>query len=442
MTENSLKIVPDYWDEDLECISSDHMLEVRTLKMQKHLRYAYQNSPFYRRAFDETGLRPEEIQTLEDYSRHVPFLMHDQMIHNQKERPPFGDFLCADIKDIRRIYGSPGPLALPFSKSDMDAYINATANGLYICGARRGDIVDITYAYQWDLAGTMLDDGFRRLGCAVIPGGTGMARTHIHIMRHLGVTVLFAFPPFAIKLAETAKEMGVDPRNDLKVRLIIIRGEEIYSEDDRRLLAEHFGAEVRAMYGGAESGFFAAECSYGGGLHHFAESIVEVIDPVTALPVKGNGGGEMVTTDLSRKAMPIVRYRTGDLIEGINVDPCPCGRTSPRIKRFVGRIGDIVRVKGVYLIPDTVKQVISAHDSLGRFQIVVDRLGNRERLLIQVEAAHPEASHDIERILIEDFREVTRLRAEIALLPVGSIGGDAPLVLDRRLHAMATDIGR
>lgn len=434
MRESSLKIVPDYWDEDLECISPEQILEVRTLKMQKHLRYAYQNSPFYKKVFDEVGLRPEEIKSLEDYSRRVPFLTHKQLIENQNARPPFGEFLCVDLKNIRRIYSSPGPLMMPFSKSDMDAYINATANGLYICGARRGDIVDITYGYQWDLAGTMLDDGFRRLGCAVIPGGTGMSRTHIGIMKHLGVTVIFAFPTFAIKLAETAKEMGVDPRNDLKVRLIIIRGEEIYDENDRDLLAEEFGAEIREMYGGAETGFVAAECAYGGGLHCFTDSITEIIDPLTGLASAEGDGGEIVTTDLSRKAMPVIRYRTEDLIEGLNFEPCPCGRTSPRIKRIAGRTGDVVRVKGVYLIPDTVKQVIGTHDSLGKFQIVVSRNGGLENLLIKVESFDSENNQGIKQRLIEDLRAATRLRAEIDLVPFGSMGEDAAVVLDERLH--------
>lgn len=434
MRESGLKIVPDYWDEGLECISPEQLLEVRTLKMQKHLRYAYQNSPFYKKVFDEAGLRPEEIRDLEDFSRHVPFLRHKQLIENQNARPPFGDFLCVDIKNIRRIYCSPGPLIMPFSKSDMDAYINATANGLYICGARRGDIVDITYGYQWDLAGTMLDDGFRRLGCAVIPGGTGMTKTHIGIMKHLGVTVVFAFPTFAMKLAETAKEMGIDPRNDLKIRLIIIRGEEIYGENDKDLLAEEFGAEVREMYGGAETGFVGAECPYGGGLHCFTDSIVEIIDPFTGRASADDEGGEIVTTDLSRKAMPVIRYRTEDLIEGLNFETCPCGRTSPRMKRIVGRTGNIVRVKGVYLIPDTVKQVISTHESLGKFQIVVDRPGNRERLLIKVESSDPEKDQGINQSLIEDLRSVTRLRAEIDLVPFGSIGHDAPMVIDERVH--------
>jgi len=430
----SVKIVPEYWDERLECISPESLQEIRTLKMQKHLRYAYQNSPFYKKVFDEVGLRPEDIKCLEDYSRRVPFLRHKQLIENQNANPPFGDFLAVNLKDIRRIYCSPGPLMMPFSKSDMDAYINATANGLYICGARRGDIVDITYGYQWDLAGTMLDDGFRRLGCAVIPGGTGMTKMHIRIMKHLGVTVLFAFPTFAMKLAETAKKMGIDPRNDLKVRLIIIRGEEIYGDQDKDFLAEEFGAEIREIYGGGETGFIAAECLMGQGMHFFVDSILEIINPLTGQPATDGEPGEMVTTDLSRIAMPIIRYRTGDLVEGLDFDLCPCGRTSPRIKRFVGRTGDIIRVKGVYFIPDTVKQIISTHDSLGKFQIVVDYSGLRERLLIKVESSDSENNQGIKQFLIEDLRAATRLRAEIDLVPFGSIGQDAPMVIDERLH--------
>jgi len=191
---------------------------------------------------------------------------------------------------------------------------------------------------------------------------------------------------------------------------------------------------VREMYGGSEAGFLAAECAYGGGLHCFTDSITEIIDPLTGRASAEGEGGEIVTTDLSRKAMPIIRYRTEDLIEGLNFEPCPCGRTSPRMKRIVGRTGNIVRVKGVYLIPDTVKQVISTHDSLGKFQIVVYHSGLRERLLIKVESSDPEKDRGIKKRLIEDFRAVTRLRAEIEMVPFGSIGQDAPMVIDERIH--------
>jgi len=229
-----MKIVQEYWDEELETIPPDQFKELRTLKMQKRIRYAYQNSLFYKNAFDEAGIRPEEIQTLEDFQERIPFLTHEQLIKNQHENMPFGNFLAVGIKDIRRIYCLPGPLIVPFSKSDLAESINITANALYICGARRGDIVDITVSYQWDMAGTMLDDGFRRLGCAVIPGGAGMTKTHLRVMNHLGVTVLFTFPSFALKLLETAREMGIDPRNDLKIRLMIITNE-VCDENNRNL---------------------------------------------------------------------------------------------------------------------------------------------------------------------------------------------------------------
>jgi phenylacetate-CoA ligase len=427
-----MKIVPEYWDESLECVSPEKLRDIRTLKMQKHLRYAYQNSLFYKKAFDKIDLRPDVIRTLADYRQDVPFLTHKQMIENQNAKPPFGDFLSVSLKDIRRIYCSPGPLMMPFSKSDMDDYINTTANGLYICGARRGDIVDITYAYQWDLAGTMLDDGFRRLGCAVIPGGTGMTRTHLHIMKHLGVTVIFAFPTFAMKLAKTARKMGVDPRNDLKVRLIIIRAEEVYGQNDKEILAEEFGAEVREMYGGAETGFVAAECPIGGGMHYFTDSIVEIIDPLTGRTAADDEGGEIVVTDLSRKAMPIIRYRTGDLTEGLNFELCHCGRTSPRMKRIVGRTGDIVRVKGVYLIPEQVKEVVGIHKKLKKFQIIVDRPRLEDRLLIKVESPDSEKDQELRKNLIEDLRAVTRLKADIDLVACGSIEQGAPILIDKR----------
>lgn len=144
--------------------------------------------------------------------------------------------------------------------------------------------------------------------------------------------------------------------------------------------------------------------------------------------------GEMVTTDLSHIAMPVIRYRTGDLVEGFDFEPCPCGRTSPRIKQVVGWTGDIIRVKGIYLVPDRVKQVISTHDSLGKFQIVIDRLGHRKRLFIKVESSDSEKDQGIKQRLIEDLRVVTRLRAEIDLIPLGSIGQDTPMVIDERLY--------
>jgi phenylacetate-CoA ligase len=320
---------------------------------------------------------------------------------------------------------------MPFSKEDMDSYINATANGLYICGARRGDIVDISYAYQWDLAGTMLDDGFRRLGCAVVPGGPGMSKTHVEVMKHLGVTVLRAFPSFAMKLAETAKKIGINPRKDLALRLIIIGGE-ICDDHVKERLADEFSAEVREMYGWAETGFVAAECFKGGGMHCFSDSIIEIIDPIKGQSVKEGEAGEIVTTDLSRKAMPLIRYRTGDIVEGYITEPCECGRTSIRLKRIIGNTGDHFHIRGVHLTPEIIQSIVKQHNEILRFQMVIDKEGFGDSAILRVEVSHVRNPKKIVEKLSTDLRVATRLRIAIELVPSGAISKDAPILIDKR----------
>ncbi len=437
-----MRIVPNYWDEELERIVPEKLKEVRSLKMQKHLRYAYQNTAFYKRKFDEAGIRPEEILDLDDFYKHVPFLTHRELIENQLVSPPFGDLLAVGLKDIQRIYSSPGPLVMPFSMGDMSDFINTTANGLYVCGARRGDIVDITSAYQWQLAGTMMDDAFRRIGCAVAPGGTGMARAHISMMKHLGVTVVFAFPSFAMKLAETARAMGVDPRKDLSVRLIIL-ATEVYADADKQVLANAFGAQVRDMYGGAETGFVAAECPEGGGMHYFTESIMEIVDPETDRTLSDGRGGEIVTTDLSRRAMPVIRYRTGDLTDGLNLEPCACGRTSPRLKRISGRTTDIPRVKGTYFIPDRVAETIRANHDLGAFRIMIDRARSEDVITIMVESRRPPGERDkVAEKLQEEIRAVTLFRCRVQIVEPGEIRAEDQTLIDNRFPADPKTVGK
>lgn len=426
-----MRIVPEYWDKEFECMSSDERTDTITLAMHKYLRFACQNSPFYRNAFSQAGFRPEEIIDLADFKKRVPFLTHRDVIKNQKANPAYGDFLAVSHKDIVRIYSAPGPLMIPFALGDMEEFINNTAQGLHICGARGGDICDVTSAYQWQLAGTMIDDGFRRIGCAVIPGGAGMARTHINIMKHLGATVFYAFPSFAMKLVQTAAEMGIDPGVDMKMRLIIL-ATGAYSEVQRLTLAEFFRAEVRSMYGAAETGFVGSECAEKCGTHCFGKSIVEVVDPDTGRQVPDGTPGEIVLTDLSRRALPMIRYRTGDLTEGLERATCGCGRTSPRLKRLIGRTGYIPRVKGTLVLHESIAEILARDDSLGRFQIILDRVGFSDRLTVRIESRRFRTSGTIKRSLLEDIRAAILFRPEIEIVSQGTIGSDAPVLVDNR----------
>jgi phenylacetate-CoA ligase len=427
----AMRIVPKYWDKEFECMSIDQWHETIKLTMHKYLRYASQNSTFYRKAFERAGFRPEEIVDLDDFKNRVPFLTHRDVIKNQRTNPPYGGFLAVNQKDIVRIYSSPGPLMIPFALSDMEEFINSTAQGLHICGARPGDICDVTSAYQWQLAGTMVDDGFRRIGCAVVPGGAGMARTHINTMKHLGATVFYAFPSFAMKLVQTASEMGINPAADMKVRLIIL-APGAHSVTERRTLEEFFDAEVRSMYGGAEAGFVASECSERRGHHCFSNSIVEVVDPDSGRQVPNGTPGEIVLTDLSRRALPMIRYRTGDLTEGLQHDTCSCGRTSPRLGRLIGRTDDIPRVKGTLVLPDSIAEVLAKDESLGRFQIILDRVGFADRLTVRVESRRSRISGVVKRSLLEDIRAAIFFKPEIEIVSKGAIGSGAPILVDDR----------
>ncbi|MDQ7783325.1 MAG: AMP-binding protein [Desulfomonilaceae bacterium] len=426
-----MRIVPQYWDKEFECMSLDQRDETITLTMHKYLRYAYQNSVFYRNAFDRAGFRPEEIVDLDRFKARVPFLTHRDVIKNQRTNPPYGGFLAVNQKDIVRIYCAPGPLVIPFALSDMEEFINSTAQGLHICGARSGDICDVTSAYQWQLAGTIIDDGFRRIGCAVVPGGAGMARTHITIMKHLGATVFYAFPSFAMKLVQTAGEMGIHPATDMNVRLIVL-ATGAYSDAQRLTLEEFFNAEVRSMYGGAETGFVASECSERCGVHCFSKSIVEVVDPDTGRQVPDGTPGEIVLTDLSRRALPMIRYRTGDLTEGLEHDTCSCGRTSPRLGRLIGRTEDIPRVKGTLVLPDSIAEVLATDESFGRFQIILDRVGFADRLTVRVESRRSRISGVAKRSLLEDIRAAIFFKPEIEIVPMGAIESCAPILVDER----------
>ena len=420
-----------YWNKDLETITPSGLKKLQSERLSSLMEHAYARSEFYRNHWDAIGLRPSDIRTLDDYFKKVPFITKSQIIENQAQTPPFGTFLAESLEKINRTYYSPGPLLVPFSRDDYDHMVDQCATCLYICGAREEDIVDITFNYHWVLAGTTLDSAFRRIGCNVIPGGVGQTKTHVEILKLTRATIIFAFPTFAQTLAQTALDMGLDPAKDLNVRLIIITGE-IRSEQDKVGLAKTFGAEVRELYATNEIGWVAAECEYGGGMHFYADNILEIIDPQTKEQVQPGISGEIVSICFGRKVMPIIRYRTGDLTEGISEGPCPCGRHSPKIKRILGRVSDIPRIKGMFVAPRQVAQVVERFKELGRFQIIVDRPDVRDELIIRIEHRGKEKTRDLENILISELKAAIRLTARVELVEEGSIPPDEPVVQDRR----------
>ncbi|MFH2011085.1 MAG: hypothetical protein ABIJ37_00030 [Pseudomonadota bacterium] len=423
----------DFWDAEIETMPRDKLLEYQWNKLLPHIRYAYSNSPYYRRCFEEAGVKIDNIRTVEDYYEMVPFLSKTKIIEDQRANPPFGSLIAVKPEDLSRIYVTPGPIVLPFTKEDYNALTEMHSRLLYMCGIRKGDIFNVTTMYHWVVAGTVVDEAGRKIGAAVMPGGPGMTRMQIEMMRLVKATAISGNTLFLLQMGETAEEMGIDPSKDLSLRLLLVSGD-LRKDEAKTRLEKIFGAEVRECYGTAELGLIAAECPEGGGMHLYEESLVEIIDSKTGKHVSPGESGEIVSSDVIRKAMPIIRYSTGDITEGLNYDPCPCGRTTPRLKRILGRVSDIAKIKGMFVNPTEVESVIKRYPELGRFQIIVDRPKLMDELTIRVEFNKPvDNKENMEGLLSRELKEVIRLKANVNLVKEETIPKNAGVLDDRRL---------
>lgn len=419
-----------YWDPWVEKMPREEMREHQFKKLLSHLKHAYENCSYYRDRFDSVGLKPPDIKTIEDYYK-IPFSTKNDLIENQKKAPPFGDLLGADPDDLTRIYIAPGPIAIPFTSEDFDSFSRVFAKGFYICGARKHDIVNVTTTFHWVIAGDIISEGLRKIGCAAIPGGAGMSNMHIEMMKWTKASVVVGFCTFIEHLGDAACQMGVDPKRDMSIRLLIITGD-IRKDETKERLKDTFGAEVREIYASADLGIIAAECPEGGGMHLNKDYVVEIIDPETGVHVPLGETGEIAASEVCRKAMPIIRYRTGDITEGINLEPCPCGRTSPRLKRILGRKSEIAKVKGMFVNPQDVERVLRKYPELGRFQIIIDRPRQMDELTFKVECSNIGNRDDLENILVSELKETTRLTANILLVDPGDIPESASVLDDKR----------
>lgn len=421
-----------FWHRETETLPRTQQLEHQWQLLRRQLHYAYDRSPYYRRRFDDAGVNPHEFRTLIDYLERTPFLKKEDIIEEQAKHPPHGSLLAVHPDEIVRLYVSPGPIVWSFTAAGYRRYCEAFAKGVYLCGVRRSDVVDVTPNYAWVPAGTFMDDGYRMLGAAVLPGSVGMSDFHVEVMKLAKVTVIHAFTTFLAQLGEVVRQKGYDPRRDLAVRLGIIGGE-IRSEAARRALGEPFGGiQIREQYGTAEVGIIANECEFGGGMHLSDDHVVEVIDPTTAQPVEDGAGGEIVVSDVWRQAMPIIRYRTGDLTEGLNLEACPCGRSAPRLKRIIGRASDIPRIKGMFVVPRNVQNVLDRYPELGRFQLIVERPARQDELTIKIALKHPVDMDALNPRLRAELHDALRLSANVEFVAVQDLPDGTPLIDDRR----------
>ncbi len=419
------------------------LLQMRALqieRLQATVRRAYANVELYRRRMDAEGLRPEDIRTPGDAAR-LPFTVKNDL----RDAYPFGLF-ASPMQEVVRLHASSGttgkPIVVAYTKEDLDVWTGVMLRAFAACGITRGDIIQNAYGYGLFTGGLGAHYGAEALGAAVIPISGGNTDRQIMVMKDFKVTAICCTPSYFVHLLDRAAELGVDiSRLPLRVGLF---GAEPWSESMRRHIECGGGIKAFDIYGLSEitGPGVAIECERQEGLHVFEDHFYpEVVDPETGEPLPEGAEGELVLTTLSKRAMPMIRYRTRDITAFIP-GPCGCGRTLRRIRRIGRRSDDMFIIRGVNVFPSQIESALLAVEgTLPHYQIILTRRRGLDEIEVLVEVT-PEVFSDeigaleaLEGRLAESLEHRLGLRVDVRLVEPHTIArseGKAQRVIDRR----------
>jgi phenylacetate-CoA ligase len=426
---------------EYETMPREALAAIQLQRMRSTLERVYAMVPFYRKQFDQAGIKPADVKTLDDLQR-IPFTTKQDLRDNY----PFGLF-TVPMDNVVRIHASSGttgkPTVVGYTARDIDTWAEMMARSLAAAGAWRGDIIHNAYGYGLFTGGLGVHYGAEKLGASVIPVSGGNTNRQILIMKDFGPTILTATPSYTLHLAEVAEEMGVS-FNDLKFKAGIF-GAEPWSENMRQELEAKLNLSAVDIYGLSEvmGPGVAIECHEAkNGLHIFEDHfIAEVIDPETGQRKPEGEKGELVFTSLTKEAFPVIRYRTRD-ITALHSEPCVCGRTHVRMDRVSGRTDDMLIIRGVNVFPSQIESVLMEMEGVEpHYQLIVDRKENLDVLTVNVEVGEKLFSdevrvlQDMEGKISKNIKEYLGVSAVVKLVEPKTIArsqGKAVRVVDNR----------
>ena len=410
-------------DNDILHASREQIAEIQLAGIQKTVIDVYEHIPFYKKSFDEAGFDPYSVKSLDDVAR-IPFVQKQDL----RDAYPYG-MLAVPLKDVREIHMSSGTTGIAtvgaYTEHDIKIWGECFSRAVDYAHGDENDIMQICYGYGLFTGGLGAHYGSISAGCATIPISAGNTERQIRILREMGPTILACTPSYAMHIADTAIEMGLDPARDFSLRAGI-HGAEPFSDNFRRDLERKLGYRVLDIYGLTETmgPGVAIECWEQQGLHiaedHFYP---EIINPETGEVLPDGEWGELVITTLDREASPVVRYRTRDITRSIPGE-CPCGRTHRRIDRIHGRTDDMLIIRGVNVFPSQIEDVMKTFPEMSSwYQIEVDT--DHRSLDIVTLKAEPNPDVDLDSIA-----DIDRLQKRIsaALKAALSVGVKVKLV--------------
>ncbi len=397
-------------------MSRPELLKLQGIRLKKVVERVYHNNEPYRRRMQETGITPQDIQTIDDIVK-LPFTSKKDL----RDYYPFG-LLSSPMSEIVRVHASSGttgkPIVVGYTRNDLNVWNEVGARCFTAYGLGKNDVVQVSYGYGLFTGGLGAHTAVETIGGTVIPMSSGNTEKQIMLMHDLGAVGLACTPSYALYLADALKDSGIS-RSEFKLRIGVF-GAEPWTEAMRQELQEKLGIKAYDIYGLTEiiGPGVGHECECQNGTHlcedHF---FPEIIHPETGEPVAPGEMGELVFTTLTKEGMPLIRFRTRDLTY-LNYEKCACGRTSVRMGRILGRSDDMLIIRGVNVFPSQVEAVICEMPEFEpHYMLVVDRLNNLDTFEVQVEMREEFYSDEINKMLELKKKIRHRLQSVIGIAP-------------------------
>jgi len=429
-----------YWNKTIETMDPAQMRQLQETRLCDLVKRLYSGSEFYRNRFQEQGILPEDITKLEDLAK-LPFTVKQDL----RDTYPYGMF-AVPASQIVRIHASSGttgkPIVVGYTKKDIGIWSEVMARAYTSAGINKHSVVQIAYGYGLFTGGLGAHYGAETVGASVIPISVGSTNKQVALMCDFGTTAIACTPSYALYIAETMREMGIDPKStNLKTGLF---GAEPWSEKMRDEIEKQLGISAHDIYGLSEiiGPGVACECEYKNGGHIYEDHFYpEIINPVTGEVLPIGEKGELVLTTLTKEGIPMVRYRTKDLTT-LNREVCDCGRILVRMGKILGRSDDMLIIRGINVFPSQVESVLLGLGATApHYQLIVEREGLLDTLTVLVEVT-PEMFSDeikqmenLERKIKAELTSVLSISAKVKLVAPKTIErseGKAKRVIDKR----------
>ncbi|KTB48450.1 phenylacetate--CoA ligase family protein [Dehalogenimonas alkenigignens] len=414
--------------DKLESMTASERQAYLDARLVKAVARAYRGAPGAREMLNQAGVKPSQIKTAADLEK-LPITRKTDLIEKQKQNPPYGGYYIGQLEEIERVFISPGPVYEPLHSSRIKWF----ARSFWAAGFRRGDVAINTFTYHLSPAGTLFGEALRHCGATVVVAGAGNTEIHLRTMKDLGVTGFVGTPSYLMGLINKIEETGGNFRKDFKVNKAWFTGE-MLSPSVRRILEQDYCVDTRQAYAVTEpGGALAYECSQKSGLHLMDDYLIEIVDPATGKQMLPGDVGEVVVTPLHNPHWGLLRFGTGDLSRLVT-DKCACGRTAPKLAGLLGRTGEAVKVRGMFIVPKQVEAALAAVDHAGKFQIIVRRESNRDLMTLRLELKPGTIdSNELRQRIGQAFQNACVVKLDhLELAPAGSIPTDAKTVVDER----------